>query len=188
MSKEKKQKSTFTTKLYEIASADGLRPIMQCIYFKDGFAYAADGWVSIRQSLEYHSVYNPEMLDGKLLHRNDYKSAMGFEEVVCTDEGLECINENGQKVFFYYVNPTEETGGYPSIHKVFNRLPGQTHLSFIGINPKLIERVSRALAGPSDKGLRMQFTGIDTYLVIDVIDYPDQTALIMPKILEPDLL
>jgi hypothetical protein len=182
---EKKTKNTFTTKLYECCSDDKLRPLMQCVHFINGMAYASDGMVSIRQTLEYHTILEPDFLEGKSLHKNNYKAIMSFEEAVATDEGIECFNENGQRAFFEYYTPPEEMK-VPNFEAMFDHIPGQNSLSFIGFEFEKVNRACKALFCPNKK-FRMQFTGIDTYILIDVDEWEEQLALIMPVVPEPIL-
>lgn len=185
---KKQGKSTFNTKIYECCATekDTLRPLLQCVYFENGYAYAADGTVAIKQSLALQSVLDPEELDGKFLPRDSYKAIMGFEIAQCTEQGIECWNTNGQKVFFEYLEPgVNDT--IPNFESYFKNTKSQTTLGFIGINPKNVQRVSNALYSPYDGNIRFQFTGIDSAIIVDVIDVEEQTARILPAILSPTL-
>jgi len=178
---EKVQKQTFTTKLYEVCANDELRPVMQCIHFIDGYAYAADGYIGIKQTLELHSILGKENLEGKSIHRDSYKAIMGFEIAEANAEGIYCKSATGQSAFFDYF-PTEQMPNFGAYFAV----KGQTTLSFIGINPELVTRLSKAMYNPSDN-MRLQFTGIDKHIIIDCPGVDGQEARLMPRILESSL-
>ena len=67
------QKNNFDKKvqMHLACSKNELRKEMQCVYFKDGFAYASDGIILVKNriseisGLEKHEV---EALNGKFLH------------------------------------------------------------------------------------------------------------------------
>ena len=71
MAKRKLKKGGFQSKIWNCCGTDDLRPVMQCAYIKDGFIYATDAHIAIKQSLEsVHGIDPVEIkcLEGKLLH------------------------------------------------------------------------------------------------------------------------
>ena len=188
------KKQTFTTKLHECTAKDSLRPMLQCVHFLNGFAYASNSYVCIKQSLEYHNIVEPENLDGEALHRDSYAAAMKFDYVLATPDGLDCSSVNGQKAFYEYYRPENIDTGEDSLEKVGrNRIPdfervlnparGVTSMSFIGVNPDHFTTLMKALHAPA-KTVRIQFTGIETAILVDVVGVEDQNAVIMPKMLD----
>jgi len=182
-STEKTLKQTFTTKLYECCANDELRPMMQCIHFMNGFAYASDGIVMIKQTLDLHSVINKENLEGKAIHRDSYKVIMSFEIVEATEDGLYCKSTSGQTAFFNYFDPLGEKT--PNFEAMLTR-KGITGLTFIGINPEHLSRLAKAIYNPSNN-MRMQFTGINTAILIDCPGIDGQEAILMPRIINDSL-
>lgn len=181
----KTEKHTFNTKLHECCGSDPVRPAFQCVYFKNGFAYATDGYVCIKQTLALQGVYDPENLEGKALHRDSYKDLMGFEEVVCSEDGIEACNANGQKVFFEYYPESEESPA-PDFERFLKGKKGATPMTFIGIDFTSFEKLNKALYAPGGN-IRLQFTGIDSHILVDAIGVEDQEATMMPKLLESTL-
>jgi hypothetical protein len=182
---EKEKKQTFNTKVYECCADDKLRPIMQCVYFENGYAYASDGSVAIKQTLGFQSVIDITELDGKLLHKDNYRAVMNFEFAQATIDGIECWNANGQRAFFEYFKPAD-TDKIPNYEAVIKGKRGITSLSFIGINPESLNRVTKALYAPFGN-LRIQFTGVDSAILVDVVGVDEQQAIIMPVILNDTL-
>ena len=62
-----------------LACANDLRPVMNCIYFKDGYAIASNGMILIKACLNEicnFSGEEKELLEGKLI------SAKNFKEII----------------------------------------------------------------------------------------------------------
>ena len=182
---EEKIKRSFNTKLHEVCNDDKLRPILQCVYFDNGFAYASNGHIAIKQSLEYQSLLNPENLDGKLLHRDNYKSVMSFEIAECFDDGIACRNKSGAIANFEFYKPAEGEK-IPKFETILNLKKGTKSISFIGFNPEYFIKLSKALYAPQGN-IRVQFTGVDSAILVDVIGIEDQNAIIMPYLLNDTL-
>jgi len=184
MEEKKDKKYTFTTKLYEVCADDKLRPLMQCVHFKDGFAYASNGYISIKQTLELHSVMNKELLEDKSIHKDSYKAIMAFEIAECNEEGIYCKNTSGQTAFFGYFDRMGEM--IPNFEKAMQTGKGLTSLSFIGLDPDLLNKLSKAIYNPSNN-MRMQFTGIDSAIIIDAVGVDGQSARLAPRMINDSL-
>ena len=185
MAEKKDKKNTFNTRLNEVCGDDDLRPVLQCVQFVNGFAYATNGNITIKQTLEYQSVLNKEMLEGKLLHRDSFKAIMGFEIAECTDMGIECKNANGQTAFFDYYNPPVDQP-IPDLERIMKQVRSLTTLSFIGINPEMLNKLTKAMYNPYNN-MRIQFTGINSPMLVDAVGIEGQEALLQPIILEASL-
>ena len=175
-------RENFNTKLHEVCSTDELRPIMMCVHFVNGFAYAADSSICIKQSLEYHSIINPESLEGKSIHRDSYKNIMQFEKAECTEEGILCSDPDGRKAFFEYF---KRDGDIPDFDKLFKGFK-ETKVPFIGMNPKLINRLSAAMHS-IDGILRLRFQTLDKAIFIDCVGIPNQEGILMPALINDTL-
>lgn len=184
MAEEKAKKNTFTTKMYECCADDELRPLMQCVHFEHGFAYATNGFVSIKQTIELQTILNKEQLDGKSLHKKSYQAIMAFEIAECNYDGIYCKNATGQTAFFDYFDRKDEL--IPNFEKAMQPKRGLLSMYFIGINPEHLTRLAKALYNPSNN-LRFQFTGIDSQILIDAVGVEGQTATIMPQVLNDSL-
>lgn len=181
----KKIKATFNTKIHECCGEDATRPLFQCVYFEGGYCYATNGHIAIKQPISFHSIINPEHLENVLIHRDSYKDALGFETVECNDDGIYCINENGQKAFFEYFIPPDGKQ-YPNLNDVLKPRKGMKSIEFIGIRPDDLSKLSKAMVN-SDGILRLQFTGIDSAIMVDSPLYDEQIAIIMPGIISDTL-
>lgn len=104
-------------KMHLACASDELRPVMNCIYFKEGFAYASDGVILAKNRISEISGLNDaeiEALNGKLLHRDFYKDMLKYDELLISEEGIEC-HKGDDKAFFYFSNIE---GKYPNADMV----------------------------------------------------------------------
>jgi hypothetical protein len=176
-------KSTFTTKLYEACSSDELRPIFMCVHFKNGFAYASDSHMVIKQSLEYHTISDPEFLEGKSIHKDNYKAIMGFEKAECNEDGIACSDNDGRTAFYEYFD--RKNVELPNFDAVIKPI-GQKSIEFIGVNADLLQKLAKAMHNPSGT-LRLQFQGINKAILVDVIEIENQFGVLMPMIINNTL-
>lgn len=174
------EKQNFTIKIYEACSDDELRPIMNCVHFENGFAYATDGHIAVKQSLEYHSIINPEILNGRSIHRDNFKNIMQFEIAECTENGIVCKDNDGRTAVFDYFDTHGEN--YPNIESVL-KFEESKEIKFLGLKPMFIEKLRKSMHNPSGT-FRLQFYGIDKRIKVDVPDIPNQLAILMPALVE----
>jgi hypothetical protein len=177
------EKYTFTTKLHEACGNDELRPIFMCVHFMNGFAYASDGSMVIKQSLEYHSILEDKCLEGKSIHKDNYKAIMTFDKATCDDQGVACENADGRTAYFEYFD--RKNTKIPEFDLIM-KLTGRRSIEFIGIAPELLYRLSKAMHSPSGM-LRMEFQGVDKPIFVDAVGIENQFAMIMPAILNDTL-
>jgi hypothetical protein len=155
---------------------------MGCVHFVDGFAYASNGGMLVKQTLSYHSIIDPENLNGTSLHRDNYANIMQFEIARATPDGVHCSNKDGRTAFFeYYDRKGQEI---PDFESVLGKLPVKA-VDFIGIRPKDFDLLSKVLY--NGEGVRVRFAGIDKAMVCDVIAWEEQVAIVMPLILNGTL-
>lgn len=175
-------KYNFTTKLNLACSTDENRPLLGCVHFENGFAYASNGHIVIKQSLEYHSILEAQLLDGKSIHRENYSNIMQFEAATANEEGIHCQNKDGRSAFFeYYDRKGQEI---PDFDRVINQFSAKG-VDFIGFNPKYFEIIGKALYNGDQ--VRVSFAGIDKGMLCDVPAWENQIAYVMPVVLNGTL-
>lgn len=166
----------------QLACADDpLRPIMECVHFMNGFAYASNAYLLIKQSLEYSQVQDIHLLEGKSIHRDSFKEILTYQTATATEDGIQCKDDNDREAFYYYAKVDK----IPEFEKTLSSHSCKG-VDFIGMNPKHMAIVSKALIG-ADKAIRINFNGIDKGMLIEVLDYENQVAFLMPVPLEPTL-
>lgn len=176
-------KQNFTIKIYEACSDDELRPIMNCVHFENGFAYATNGHIAVKQSLEYHTIIDPEILNGKSIHRDNFKNIMQFEIAQCTENGIVCKDSDGRTAVFDYFDTKGEN--FPNIESVLN-FGEQKEIRFLGVAPKYIDKLNKSMHNPNGS-FRLRFYGNDKGIKVDVPDIPDQVAVLMPVMIDESL-
>lgn len=180
------EKHNFTTKIYKCCSSDKdeLRAWSKSVHFKNNYAYASNGHIMVRTSLEYQKVINPEMLDGKAIHRDNFKEAMKFEIAECCPDGISCKNTDGQSAFYEYFEMGEEKT--PNFESIIPPESKTEAVDIIGINPKFVENLTSAMY--SDDGVfKLRFSGKAGPIVVTATGYPDQVGIIMPCVLSESL-
>lgn len=160
-------------------SKNELRKVMQCIFFKDGFAYASDSIILVKNriseisGLEEHEI---AALDGKLLHADFYKDMLKYDNIMVAEDGIEC-SKGDDKVFFYFSTFDK----YPDAEKVLqNALNMQTvPLPQFSFDMKTIQRLNKALF-ESDKCVAT-FKGTNKPIVFDsMMEGVSSVGLLMP--------
>lgn len=93
------------------------RPSLCWVYFKNGFAYASNGYILVKNRISECSNLNQEdidALDGKLLHRDSYKDILKYDTISISENGIEC-KKCGNTAFLYFGNDDLK---YPDVEKV----------------------------------------------------------------------
>lgn len=158
---------------------DDFRKELECIYFNNGFAYATDTHILVRNHISEISGLNEaeiEALNGKFLHADFYKDMLKYDNIMIAEDGIECTKGN-DKVFFYF--STFEK--YPSAEKVLQDALNKqtTPLPQVSFDMKLMQRLNKALYG-SDS-CTATFKGTGNPIVFDSMkEDVSSVGLIMP--------
>ena len=177
----------FTTPLHKVCVSDKdgeLRPEMLAVHFIGGFAYATNAHVLIKSSLDYHQAINSDKLDGKSIHKDNFKEILKFEIAECCEDGISCRNADGQVAFYEYMDLKGKK--IPDFEKIIPKENKFFDTYQIGMNPKLLEICTSAMYS-DDGGFRLRFTGISSAIIVDCIGYPDQIGLVMPILLSESI-
>ena len=124
---------------------DSFRPVFSYIHFKDGYAYASDAHILVKNNLSECSTFTDEeieKLDGKFIGSKAYKSILSYDMVQVTDMGFECMCDN-QKVIY----PFSEVYKYPEMENVISEhLKESTEgITKLRIDPSLLSKIEKAL-------------------------------------------
>jgi len=177
-------KFNFTTKIYVACSTSELRPIFNCVHIINGFLYAGNGIIVVKQPLSLHSILNPEYLEGKSIHRLNFIDIMAFDTAAANEDGIECKTGDERSAFFaYYDRKDQVLPDFAAIfrgHKIVN-------IPFIGFSPDNLKLMLNALYLPNGQ-VKINFGGIDKNMLIETPGVPDQLAIMAPVLIEPTLL
>lgn len=169
-------------KMHLACTKDELRPAMNHIYFENGFAYASDGHILVKNKLEECSsiTYDQiELLHDKFLHREHYKDILKYDVIEVSDEGIEA-RKGTEKVFFYFT--IDETLKFPSAEKLmqdtFNKQNVNT--SRIGFKLECLDRLRKSLHESDNCEFRFKGDSINTTVILESISESASIGLIMP--------
>lgn len=165
-------------------SNDELRPAMNQIYFKDGFAYASDGCILVKNKVEEFSSIDTEqinILDNKYLHKDHYRDILKYDIIEISEEGIEAKKVNGgEKAFFYFSNADDYK--FPNaenlLQDVLNKQNVET--SYIGFNLKLMDRLRKSLFESNSCKFRFKGDYTNLHVILESIDTNMSMGLIMP--------
>lgn len=176
------QKNNFNKKVQmhlACSKKNDLHKVMECVYFKNGFAYASDGHILAKNRISEISGLEEceiEALDGKLLHADFYKDMLKYDNIMIAEDGIEC-SKDGDKVFFYFSTFDK----YPNAEEVLqNALNMQTTpLPQVSFDMKIMQRLNKALF-ESDKCIAT-FKGTSKPIVFDsTVEGVSSIGLLMP--------
>ena len=124
---------------------DEYRKEMECIYFNNGFAYATNTRILVRNRISEISGLNEaeiEALNGKFLHADFYKDMLKYDNIMIAEDGIECTKGN-DKVFFYF-SMFEK---YPSAEKVLQDALNRDTVPTpqVSFDMKLMQKLNKAL-------------------------------------------
>lgn len=125
---------------------DYFRPVFSYIHFKDGYAYASDAHILVKNKLSECSTFTDEeieKLDGKFIGAKAYKSILSYDIVQVTDMGFECILHDNQKVIY----PFSEVYKYPEMENVISEHQKESTegITKLRIDPSLLSKIEKAL-------------------------------------------
>jgi hypothetical protein len=154
----------------------GFRPNFDYIQFKNGFMYATDAHVLVKNKISECSNFEPEqiaLLEGKFIHRMDYKELLRANFVTIEADGF-LIRNNERRMKIYFAPDREN---YFDCDKLFK--DETKEVSKIGIRADFITRISKALY--CDLGYEFKFNGGTNGIVVKNANGSEESrALIMP--------
>ena len=167
------------------APKNDVRKAMTCIYFKDGFAYATDGSVLVKNRISEISAFSEEeiaALDGKMLPAEHYKDILKYDECLISDEGIEAV-KGDDRAFFYFKDPGDDH--FPNADKVLQDALNRTAVPMpeIGFNIRLMKRMAEALSNFDQ--CKAMFKGAGLPIVFQsIMEDVSSVGVLMPVMIE----
>lgn len=185
-----------SAKLHLCCESDGLRPTMEHIYFKDGFAYASDGSVAVKMGIMQISDFTPEevaFMDDQFIHRKTYEAIIKHSFVEVTITGFKVIGE--ASIEYPFAKKTVMEGDkevivlkFPDVNRILDQeRVREGSLSLIGMRIDMIEKLGQAF--PCDKFL-FRFTESDKAVLVRPLDldYDQCIGIVMPNEINKDVI
>lgn len=181
-----KLKINFLSKLNLACSTDALRPIMQTIYFKHGYAYATNGHLVIRQRIALHSIDPAEYdnLEGKYIHKDIFRDIIKHPTAKFLQEYIEVTTDAGEKIIFNYFKPAEDER-FPDVDSVISN-HSLNAISEISFNPEYLKIINECLVKDGSSGsLKYMFDAANKGILVTTNDVNgrQQVALLMPAMI-----
>lgn len=168
MADETKNNFDKKVQMHLACSKNGDRPVMECVFFHNGYAYATDTHILVRNRIAEISGLNEseiEALDGKLLHADFYKDMLKYDSIMIAEDGIECAKGN-DKAFFYF--STFEK--YPDVEKALQDALNMQPVPFsqFSFDMGLLQRLNKALY--KSDSCTATFKGVGRPVVFDSMD------------------
>lgn len=143
-----------------------LQPQFHYVYFKNGFAYATNGHILVRNRLDEMSNLDESeiaALDGKLMLASSYKDILKYDTIMIAEDGIECTKGN-DKCFFYFAPANIN---YPNAEALIQSALNKpaTALKQFSFNMDSIQKIEKALYNSSV--CTATFKGENDYIVFD---------------------
>ena len=191
MAKEKNEWLGFYKqyKLHQACANDGLRPAMEHIQFKNGYAYASDAHIAIKAALKSICALSQEDIDklnGYYIHSSQWSLLLKYSNIEVGEGVINLKGENGVKTVITLRDCVEGITKYPDIEKLFEpeKCDKEASLHAIGFSFKLLSKLRSAM-GLTDKTM-LYFTGGGAdpiYVKGEDSKFIDVQGLIMPMLL-----
>ena len=161
---------------------------MQHVYFNDGFAYATNAHILIKESLSVVHGFDEEqikLLNGKFINKNSFKFLKGAVVYTIKENGIDAVYKNGVSLTIKF---NDMTGfNYPDCSAVMDRAIKSTQVKKkqdfdLKLNPKLLNLLISCFNGSEEAiFLRKPFKSNDA-IVVEFLEYyiENRVALIMP--------
>lgn len=131
---------TFVSDLHKATSKDKLRAALNCVFFKDGYAYASDGHVAIEQSLPSMNFNEEdiELMNGKGLLASSYALARKAEKLIVHEDCIACHMPDGSIIDVYWSTEKAFPDVRRTIEQARKKPKEQNNSSYFYFNAKLM--------------------------------------------------
>lgn len=169
----------FKTPIWKATGTDALRFAMMCAHVSNGYIYATNACILIRQKLDaVHKISEEEIkyLEGKFLHRELLKELECYEYIRFEADGIHA-SKSGVICKFKY----SEEVKYPNCEAVIPPAESSDVVTHIGVNTKLLALVTECLS-PQVSGHKLTFSGTDKAIIVTGAEFSrnEELGLIMP--------
>jgi len=137
--------------LWKACATDGMRPVLEYILLKDGYAYASNAHVLVRVPLEECTTFEEDqraLLDGCLIHKSMLKYIVGFDivHVEKTEDGAVYLETStGENTVKVQLGKDGDILKYPNAEEILKGSKDRTPIQKIGFAPKFIASLTAAL-------------------------------------------
>lgn len=160
------------------------RKDLECVYFNNGFAYATNQEILVKNRIDEISGLEPheiEALNGKFLHADFYKEMLKYDSIMIAEDGIECTKDDN-KAFFYF----SKFEKYPDAERVLSNALRKPPVALpeVSFDMKLIQRLNKALYR-SDR-CTARFKGVGEPIVFDSMEADVSSVGLIISFYRPD--
>ena len=170
--------------LWKACATDIIRPVMEYILFKDGYAYASDSHILVRVPLDECTTFEEDqrsLLDGCLIHKSMLKYIVGFDivRVEKSEDGAVYLEaRTGENTVKVQLGKNGDVLMYPNAEEILKGSDDRTPIQKIGFNPKFIASLTAALGTDL---LRFEFTSDNSAVFVRPVSaVSNAVGVIMP--------
>lgn len=121
---------------------DETRPILCCVYIKDGHAVATNGHLLVKQKLSATTLINTDqikLLEGRFIHKAVWKEVFDMaKELRVENDAIVCQTDAG-KVIYEFANHAML---FPDVETILDNCK-KSPTQQIGLNPKFITIIGK---------------------------------------------
>lgn len=179
----------FNKRIDLMVCSDKTREKINLIYFKNGFLYASDAHMLIKQSLKLYGLTSAEIsfLNGNYIDLDNFKRIMKFKSFRVIEEGIYSTDKNNPGLYEFkrmQVNKKKKLEFVDDIEKVIQNNKGDSFIPFqnIRFDFRQIEKIRKATFNKLGR-YEIRFCSNKTGVVIYAIDdftIEEQVVLLMP--------
>ena len=185
-------------KLHKACANDEFHPAMHYICFRNGYAYATDGHIAVRASLDAICALSEEernKLNGYLIHKKQYEMLLKYSTIEIGEGVITCIDsESNARTTIQLVKLAESSESeeraegkaiyFPNVDGVINDDLSKEPLQKVGFSYQLLGRLIAAM-GIKRECIGFRFTSnIKPIVVLGVEPGIDVRGIIMPMMLD----
>lgn len=185
-------------KLHKACANDEFRPAMHYICFKNGYAYATDGHIAVRASLDAICALGEDersKLNGYLIHKKQYEMLLKYSTIEIGDGVITCIDsESNARTTIQLVKLAESSESaeraegkaiyFPNVDAVIDDDLSKEPLQKVGFDYQLLSRIIAAM-GITSKRIGFRFTSNSKPIVVLGVEQGiDVRGIIMPMMME----
>lgn len=169
------------SKMYIACDNDDLMSWIEYVFFKDGYMYATNAHVIVRNKISECSNLSEDdiyRLNGKCLHRNVYKNILTYDFIKVEDDGIRC-QKGFESCFFQFGNVEKYPNIESTVREVLSKKPISTNEVYI--NPRSLNIASKCI--PHIDGMKFMFVGdghVENIIIRDLDEMADCVAIVMP--------
>ncbi len=187
-------------KLHKACCKDELRPALQHIFFKDGYAYASDAHIAVRAKVaditDNLDATSLDLLNGYAIHSDDFQKLLKYDSIIIEKEGVIRIEDGSFKISIALKRIVKEEPDPKNAKTEVRSIDfdsvickhGKEHVAVdaIGINTTLLNDLRAAMG--IGACVALTFTGKGSVIEVSGIDAEDTffdiKGIIMPRLIE----